>query len=87
MSKLHFHIKRVNPTHAICNSLVGEHHSFRHRAVVGICIMVVGVMVAKYFGHSEIQAVAVCGDCVGYGLHGIGLIPFVETLVALGAAE
>jgi hypothetical protein len=87
MSKLRSHLRKLNPTHAICNSLVGHHHTFRHRAAVGIAIMIAGVLIAKYFGHSDVQAVAVCGDCVGYGLHGIGLIPFAEGLVAMGAVD
>lgn len=73
---------RINVVRPICDSLVGEHHTFRHRAMIGVLVMLVGVMIAKSLGHSSYHIVAVVGDAIGYGLHGIGLIPFAEAIVS-----
>jgi hypothetical protein len=73
-------ITRVNIVRPICNNLVGQHHTFRHRALVGIGIMVCGVLIAKTLGHNPNHIIAVIGDGIGYGIHGIGLIPFAEAL-------
>lgn len=75
-------IIRINVVRPLCDSLVGENHTFKHRAGVGIIVMLLGVLIAKTFGHHEIQAVAVIADAVGYGLHGVGLIPFAEAIIS-----
>lgn len=72
---------KLNIVRTICTNLVGKHHSFHHRAIVGVCVMLTGVVVAKSVGHHEVQIVALLGDTLGYGLHGVGLIPFVEHLL------
>lgn len=81
---LQFVIKKVNIPKKVCHVLVGEEHKFIHRAVVGICIMVIGAGVAHAGGHSGSVFLAISGDTVGFGMHGIGLIPFVEALLAMG---
>jgi hypothetical protein len=80
-------IQKVNVVRPIAESLVGKHHSFRHRACTGIAIMVTGVFIAKFFGHSDYIAAAIAGDVIGYALHGVGLVPFVEALLAKWAEE
>jgi hypothetical protein len=72
---------KLNIVRPICANLVGKDHGFHHRAVVGVCIMLFGVVIAKTIGHNEQEVIAVLGDTLGYGLHGMGLIPFVEALV------
>lgn len=74
-------IVRVNIVRPMCDSLVGKHHTFLHRALAGIAIMLIGVVIAKTLGHADHHAVAIVGDAIGYGLHGIGLIPFAEAIV------
>lgn len=74
-------VYRVNIVRPICNNLVGKHHTFRHRLVTGIVVMVVGVVIAKTVGHSENELVAILGDGLGYGLHGLGLTPIVEAML------
>ena len=81
MHKIRKVLKRLHLAKFLCNRLVGKEHKFHMRAIVGIAIMVVGVFIVKNFGHSPDILVAVAGDCVGLGLHGIGLIPFVELLL------
>ena len=63
-------------------SLCGKDTPFTHKAITGIFIMLIGVAIAKYVGHSESIVIAIIGDTGGYGLHGIGLIPFVERFIA-----
>lgn len=70
---------KVNIVRPLCRNLVGQNHGFHHRAGVGI--MICGVVIAKTVGHNEQEVVALLGDTLGYGLHGIGLIPFVEHLL------
>lgn len=78
-------VYKINIVRPICNNLVGKHHTFTHRTMFGIAIMIVGVLIAKEFGHSSNELVATIGDAVGYGLHGVGLTPFVEAVI--GASE
>jgi hypothetical protein len=72
---------KLNIVRPICSNLVGKNHEFHHRALVGVCIMIFGVIIAKTVGHNEQEIIAILGDTLGYGLHGMGLIPFVEALV------
>jgi hypothetical protein len=63
-------------------ALVGKSTSFHHKAITGVVLMILGVVVAKSLGHNEELIIAVLGDASGYSLHGIGLIPFVEKILA-----
>lgn len=64
----------------ICNHLVGEHHSQSHRKITGIVIMVFGVGITKILLIFDYGIVHFIGDIVGYAFHGIGLLPFVNSL-------
>jgi len=75
-------VRSINVTRVVCNHLVGKEHSKRHRMIVGVVLMVVGVAVAKHAGHSDVFLVAFGGDGLGYALHGLGLTPFVESIIA-----
>jgi hypothetical protein len=71
---------RINVARPICNALLGEEHSPRQRMLTGVGVMALGVLIAKCFGHSPMMLISSIGDCVGYGLHGLGLTPFIEHL-------
>lgn len=61
----------------VSNHLVGEHHTVRHRQITGVFIIVIGEMIAKSVSHDMFFILQLAIDGVGYGLHAIGMIPFV----------
>jgi len=70
------------PRH-LCQHAVGKHHTLGHRLIAGSIIMVAGVSTAKagvlvpmapHLFHFSL-------DVVGYALHGLGCIPFIEYLM------
>lgn len=73
------HVTNV-PKH-ICSALFGRQHSYISRMLMGVMVGLIGVAIAKYFGHSANQYVEYAGDAFGYGLHGMGLTPVIEYLV------
>ncbi len=77
---IHIVLIRLNVVRPVCDSLVGKHHTVRHRMITGVIIMVIGVAIAKVVGHSPYAMLAGIGDGVGYALHGLGLMPFAEHL-------
>ncbi len=64
----------------ICNHLIGEHHSQTHRKATGVIIMVFGVGITKFLLIFDPMIIHFIGDIVGYAFHGIGLLPFVNSL-------
>lgn len=80
-------IRKINIFHPLCRGVFGAQHVFLHRAVFGIVIMVCGVLIAKTLGHHPEFVLSVVGDAIGYGLHGIGLIPFVEEILLVAETE
>lgn len=60
----------------LCNHLLGEGHSHRHRMIVGILTMFIGVVVAKV--GSPTLILHCITETLGFGLHAIGAIPFIE---------
>lgn len=69
----------LNIPHHVCQHLVGEQHTATHRMMVGAIIMISGVYSIQLFEfHTLIFRVV--ADVVGYGVHGIGLIPFADYL-------
>jgi len=70
----------VNVVRPLCNSMMGKHHTVTHRMLVGLGIMIFGAFIAHFFSHYEEVWVAVLGDTIGFGLHGIGLVPLIEAL-------
>jgi hypothetical protein len=73
-------IVKVNIIRPIASCVFGKNHNTAHRLLAGTVVMAAGVMIAKYVGHSPNEIIAHLGDGVGYGLHGIGLIPFIESI-------
>lgn len=71
-------VVKVNVIRPICSLMFGRNHSVLIRMGAGVVIAATGVVVAKYFGHSHDPIVSYFGDGIGYGLHGLGLTPFIE---------
>lgn len=72
-------LRWVNLPRQTCSLFIGKHHTVKHRMLAGLIIMVVGVAVAKglpillHSGWLHFLA-----DLLGYGIHGLGLTPFIE---------
>ena len=73
--------KHANVIRPICTHLLSENHTPHHRMLVGTAVMTAGVTVAKVFGHSDLMLIAYIGDAVGYGIHALGMTPFIEHLL------
>lgn len=72
-----------NPTKKICNNLIGKEHNLTHRVIVGTIIMTVGVYITKLAAMTHNIFIDILGDTIGFLLHGIGAIPFVEVFIKL----
>lgn len=70
-------VARVLATH-----LCGKDHHFIHRAAIGACLMLAGDVIAHAAGHFDVPLLTIFGDTFGYGLHGVGLVPYVEAVLA-----
>lgn len=68
---------RFNPISFACNHLVGKDHTHLHRIIVGIPVIVLGVAISKY-GIGLSGPIHIMLDGIGYLVHGIGAIPFIE---------
>lgn len=69
----------------ICDHVVGEHHTRGHRMFVGTIIIMCGVIIAKigvFIPGGFVIHLAT--DAIGYLIHGIGAIPFVESVAKGG---
>lgn len=71
----------VNVPRVLCDHMLNEGHTSRHRMAVGALVMVCGVMIAKCTSHAAYEALEVSGDLLGYLIHGIGAVPFVDHLI------
>lgn len=80
MKTLQLSLNQVNFVHKACDVLAGKNHHPLLRFSFGLCVMLTGVYIAKTLGHYPQETVAFAGDTVGYDIHGIGLIPFVEAI-------
>lgn len=78
-------INKINIAKKICNQLLGNEHHVAQRIGLGLVIMAVGVVLAKASSGCNSEFLEYTGDCVGYGLHGVGLTPIIESMLA--AAE
>ena len=74
-------LRKINIIRHACDFLAGDNHKFLHRAIVGVIVMTVGVIIFKTLGYHDTLSIAVAGSVVGHSIHGIGLIPFVEYLL------
>lgn len=73
---LHLNLPRV-----VCDHLLGkDNHTPVHRMTVGAIVMVFGVGVSLAGAETHLFVLHYSGDIVGYALHGLGLVPFIERL-------
>lgn len=77
-------IERINIPKIVCIHLIGENHTSKHRMAVGAIVMGFGVVISKIT--ANLYILSFCGDVIGYLIHGIGSIPFVEHLSSIIAS-
>lgn len=75
-------IDLLNFPKVFCRHLMGEEHTHWHHMAVGFVVMVLGVIVSKAGVLLDTHSIIIHygGDVLGYGIHGIGLTPFIEFL-------
>lgn len=71
----------------VCTHLIGKEHTMRHRMWTGFVIMLFGVIVAKSGMFLAFFILHVLADLVGFLIHAIGAIPFVEWLLSKVAEQ
>lgn len=74
-------IKYLNLPKVLCQHAIGHHHTVGHRMVAGTTIMGIGVGTAKAAVLFHSLPLHMSLDLVGYLIHGIGAVPFVEYLL------
>lgn len=80
-SKTLFFIRCINLPHHVCEHLLGKKHTLKHRLIVGFFVMGSGVMFTKLTGFVDSHVAHVMIDIVGWGIHGLGFTPYLETVV------
>ena len=78
---VHLVVRKVNIIVPVCDALLGDKHSIRYRMATGVAVMAVGVSIAKVFGHVANPLLAYSADAIGFGIHAIGMVPFIDHLV------
>ena len=81
IKKIHAIAYRCNIARPVCRVMLGHEHSHTHRMAVGAVVMACGVAIAKATGRSEYELICYIGDGIGYGIHGLGLTPYIEFIV------
>jgi hypothetical protein len=71
---------KVNVARPICDHVIGEEHTPEHRMVAGVVVMFVGVGVAHTAAYMPLEALKWIADALGYGIHALGTLPFLEHL-------
>ena len=66
---------------SLCNHLVGENHTFLHKAAVGTVVMTVGVAIVKSAFFFESQFIHFTAETLGFMIHAIGVSPIAETVI------
>lgn len=74
-------LSKINIPKAICYKLIGKHHKPGHRMIVGAAFMFSGVMVAHSGFFFQMILIQASLDMVGYGIHALGSVPFLEWLL------
>ena len=74
-------LKNIDLTRLISDHLVGENHKRYHRFVVGVVIMVSGVSFTEFSYTFASVGFHIVGDVVGYFVHGLGAVPFIEYII------
>ena len=73
-------IHRIDVSRHISHHLIGKEHSQGHRRIVGMVVMMIGVCIVKSSTMIDITIIHFISDVIGYGIHGLGLIPFASNL-------
>lgn len=79
--------KHIDLSRALARHVVGTHHTLGHRMLCGIVIMVFGVGTAKASVLVHSMPLHMGLDLVGYLIHAIGAIPFIEHLISEDSPE
>jgi hypothetical protein len=74
-------VVRANIARPICDSLIGEGHTTKHRIVTGSVVMVIGVSIAHLGPYAPCHYLTFILDTVGYGIHALGTTPFIEHII------
>lgn len=74
-------IKFINLPRALCNHIIGEHHSVSHRLFAGGIVMVVGVSTAKTAVFFQFFPLHLGVDLIGYLIHAMGAVPYIELMM------
>lgn len=72
-----FVYNNLNLPKKVCNHIIGQEHSQRHRIIAGSGMMVVGVVIAQVPVINTFT-VHIISETVGFLLHCIGAIPIVQ---------
>lgn len=78
----HSFIDKVNLSKHLASHIVGENHTPKHRRIAGFFIAVFGLSLAEYSSHLGI-VIKMVGDLIGFSLHAIGAIPYLNDLEKL----
>jgi hypothetical protein len=70
------------PITLLCEHAFGEDHTPAHRMGAGLVIMAVGVTTAHGLAVLPFVVAPEVGELLGYLVHGIGTVPFVEAVLA-----
>lgn len=78
----------IDPVKIVCNHLIGDNHTKTHKLTIGAFIMIIGVTISKsiiFLGEGSFIIIIV--DGIGYLIHGIGAVPYVEIVLKLSRNE
>lgn len=78
--RLKFFLHNINLSRVVCTHLFSKQHTETHRMCVGVVFIAVGVAISKI--ETTIHAVHFLLDGIGYGIHGIGVTPFIDKLAS-----
>jgi hypothetical protein len=61
----------------LAHHLVGSHHTNVHRKAIGVCLILIGTIIAEIH-LIDVTVIEVVQEAFGFSLHGVGLIPFIS---------
>ena len=75
-------IKFINLPRELCHFLLGAEHKTSHRMIAGVFVMGCGVGTAKAAVFFTVPLAHISLDMIGYFIHAVGAIPFIEYLMS-----